>query len=316
MADDLQRPHDKLVQSVLGDLASATSFLQLHLPESLTQALNWATLRLDNTTFVDDAMQDRESDCLYQVEHVSDEQRVFIYVLIEHQSRVDTWMRLRLLKYCCRIWERQLGRTPSPRRLQAIVPLVFYQGERRWTPSTEFADLFADSVRDWPWIPHFRHELLDQSGLPVEAVQGEVKVQIMALLMLAAYHPAEGWMERVAALWGLLAEVTPSGGVNYVERFVRYILSTQDREVASQFGEVLRRYSEGDDVRSYAQELLEEGEAKGRAEGRAEGALQTQVEMVENLIREGASWSLIERAIGVNEAQFEVLKARVQQLDA
>ncbi|ETW92075.1 MAG: hypothetical protein ETSY2_54610, partial [Candidatus Entotheonella gemina] len=97
----------------------------------------------------------------------------------------------------------------------------------------------------------------------------------------------------------------------YVERFVRYILSTQDRETASRFGEVLRRYSEGDDMRTYAQELL----AEGRAEGREEGTLRTQVEMVENLLREGASWSLIERVTGLDEAQFDVLKARVQRLN-
>ncbi|ETX05497.1 MAG: hypothetical protein ETSY2_22590 [Candidatus Entotheonella gemina] len=216
MADDIQHPHDKLVRTVLGDPASATSFLQLHLPAPLTQHLNWSTLWLDNTTFIEDEMRDRAADCLYQIEQVSNQETVWIYLYVEHQSTVDSWMRFRLLKYCCRIWERQLGANPTPRQLQPIVPRVFYQGERRWTPSTEFADLFAESVRDWPWVPHFAHELLDQSSLPVEAVQGEVKAQIMQLLMLAAYHPAEGWMERVAALWGRLAEVTSSGGVNYV----------------------------------------------------------------------------------------------------
>ncbi len=239
MAPDLDHPHDKLARTVLGDLASATSFLQLHLPPSLTESLDWRSLRLDHTSFVDDAMRDREADCLYHIEMLTGTHSVGLYVLIEHQSSVDAWLRLRLLKYCCRIWEMQLGAVPTPSRLEPIVPLVFYQGERRWSPSTEFADLFAESVRDWPWVPHLTHELVDQSGLQVEAIEGEVKVQIMQLLMLAAYHPAEGWMERVAALWRGLSETTPSGGVNYVERFVLYILSTQEREVTSQFNDVL-----------------------------------------------------------------------------
>ena len=33
---------------------------------------------------------------------------------------------------------------PDQHELRAIVPLVFYQGERSWSYSSEFADLFAE----------------------------------------------------------------------------------------------------------------------------------------------------------------------------
>jgi hypothetical protein len=222
-------------------------------------------------------------------------------------------MRFRLLKYYCRIWETQLKATPSPYELRPIVPLVFYQGERKWSHSKEFTDLFAESVRDWPGVPRFSHELIDQAGLQVHEVQGEVKARIMQLLMLAAYHPALGWMERVAELWVSLSSLPASGGINYVRTFVLYILATQDTEVAQSFRDVLVRHAPevGDDVMTYAQELL----AEGRAEGRAEGKLEYQVEVIENLLREGLAWSVIERTTGVNEAQFEALKQRVAEMN-
>ncbi|ETX07010.1 Rpn family recombination-promoting nuclease/putative transposase [Candidatus Entotheonella palauensis] len=315
MADEIQNPHDKLVHAVLGDMASATSFLQLHLPQALRETLNWPTLKRLEASFVDEALRSSEADLLYEVEQVSGEDSVWLYVLLEHQSSVDSWLRLRLLKYCCRIWEMQLGTEPRPQVLRAIVPLVFYQGERPWSPSTEFADLFAEPVRDWPWVPHFSHELIDQSGLSVESVQGEVKVRIMQLLLLAAYHRAEGWMERVAELWLALSESTPSGGLNYLQVFVLYVLSTQDREEVSAFGEVLRRYGTGGEVMSYAQELLAEGRAEGRVEGRAEGKMRAEVEMIESFLREGVGWAVIERATGLDKAQFEALKQQVEALN-
>jgi hypothetical protein len=71
---------------------------------------------------------------------------------------------------------------PEQRALRAIVPLVFYQGERSWSYSRKFADLFAESVRDWPWVPRFSHELIDQSGLRPEEVQGEIKEQLIKSL--------------------------------------------------------------------------------------------------------------------------------------
>ena len=73
----------------------------------------------------------------------------------------DRWIRFRLLKYCCRIWDRSRRQFPRERRLRPIVPLVFYQGPGHWRHATEFAELFADSVRDWPWVPRFAHLLID-----------------------------------------------------------------------------------------------------------------------------------------------------------
>jgi len=45
MAEEIPHPHDSMVHAVLSDLAEATSFLQRFLPEELSQALNWSTLR-------------------------------------------------------------------------------------------------------------------------------------------------------------------------------------------------------------------------------------------------------------------------------
>ena len=211
-------------------------------------------------------------------------------------------MRFRLLKYCCRIWDVNLQERPAPRELRPIVPLVFYQGERSWSYAREFADLFAESVRDWPWVPHFSHELIDQSGLAPHEVQGDLKTQLMQLLLLAAYHPSVAWMGQVAELLVSLSSIPPSGGVNYMRVFVRYILSTQELEAAQTFRDVLRQHAPelGDEVMTYAQELLE----KGRLEER--------VRVIESLLREGLDWAAIERVMGVNETQFQALKQQVE----
>jgi predicted transposase YdaD len=290
----------------LRDLPEATSFLQTHLAEEVSQRLNWATLRLLEGSFVDEELRESEADFLYEIQHVSGEESVMLYILVEHQSTPDRWIRFRLLKYCCRIWELNLAERPTPSELRPIVPLVFYQGERSWSYSTEFADLFAEWVRDWPGVPRFSHGLIDQSGLQPEEVQGELKARLMQLLLMAAYHPSVAWMEQVAELLVSLSSLPPSGGVNYVRIFVRYILWTQEPEAAQTFREVLRRHAPelGDDVMTtYAQELLE----KGRLEER--------VRVIESLLREGLDWAAIERVMGVNEAQFQALKQQVEDMN-
>jgi predicted transposase YdaD len=313
MAAEMHHPHDMMVRAVLRDLTEAASFLQAHLPREVSQGLNWSTLKLVEGSFVDEDLRGSEADLLYEVEQVSGEASLWVYMLLEHQSTPDRWMRFRLLKYCCRIWDLSFREQPDQRELRAIVPLVFYQGERSWSYSSEFADLFAESVRNWPGVPRFSHGLIDQSGMRPDEVQGELKAQIMQLLLMAAYHPALAWMEQVARLLGSLSSLAPGGGVNYVRIFVLYILSTQEPEAAQSFRDVLRRYASevGDNVMTYAQELL----AEGRAEGEQKGRVKTQVQVIEGLLREGVEWSVIERATGVHEMQFQALKQQVEDMN-
>ena len=304
MADEIPQPHDAMVRAVLNDLVEAASFLQRHVPEELSQALNWPTLRLLEGSFIDENLRRSETDFLYEVEHIGDDASIWLYILLEHQSSPDRWMRFRLLKYCCRIWDVNLQERPAPSELRPIVPLVFYQGERRWSYAREFADLFAASVRDWPWIPHFSHELIDQSGLETRAVQGELKTRLMQLLLLAAYHPNVDWMEQVAGLLVSLSSLEPSGGINYMRVFVHYILSTQEPEAAQSFREVLRQNAPGlgDELMTYAQELEEQGKMKER------------LTIIESLLRLGEQWSRIEAITGVSETQFEALKQQVEAM--
>jgi len=304
MADEIHHPHDLIVRAVLRDLAEAASFLQAHLSEEVSQALDWSTLRLLEGSFVDEDLRGSEADLLYEIEHISSEASLWVYLLLEHQSTPDRWMRFRLLKYCCRIWDMSFREYPEQRELRAIVPLVFYQGERNWSYSSEFADLFAESVRDWPGVPRFFHGLIDQSGMQPDEVRGDLKARLMQLVMLAAYHPARARMEQVSRLLNSLSSLALSGGINYVRIFVLYILATQEPEAAQSFREVLQRYAPevGDNLMTYAQELLE----KGRLEER--------VRMIEGLLRAGAEWSMIEAASGIDEAQFQALKQQLQDM--
>ena len=57
---------------------------------------------------------------------------------------------------------------------------------------------------------------------------------------------------------------------------------------------------------TYAQQLLQEG--------REEGKIRNQMEVIEGFLREGVEWSLIERAIGVNETQFQTMKQQVNDM--
>ena len=312
---DLHQPHDRLFRAVFSDADEAASLLRTALPDTIRESFEWTTLTLVEGTFVDEELHESQSDLLYRVRHTATGQAVSMYLLFEHQSSPDRWLRLRLLRYCCRIWEAERRDGPERRELRPIVPVVFYQGARGWNHSTEFADLFTEAARDLSWVPGFAHELLDQTALEPDGVGGGIKGQIAQLLMMVAFNRhLDAALQLTAQLLPLLRQ--GGGGVDERRQLYRYLLSTQDRAVVRRLREALRRREseEGNEMITYAEELLAEGRAEGRAEGeakgRAEGEARKQIEMVEGLLRVGVTWEVIEAATGLNEAGFEALKAQ------
>ena len=124
---DIHQPHDRLFRSVFSDASEAASLLQGTLPDTLRDSFDWTTLTLLDGTFIDEDLHESQSDLLYQVEHTGTGQPVSMYLLFEHQSSPDPWLRLRLLRYCCRIWEEDRRSDPERSELRPIVPVVFYQ---------------------------------------------------------------------------------------------------------------------------------------------------------------------------------------------
>ncbi|MDE0343382.1 MAG: Rpn family recombination-promoting nuclease/putative transposase [Deltaproteobacteria bacterium] len=323
MADEIEHPHDRLFRAVFSDAAEAAGLLQAAVPRELRENVDWDSLWLVEGTFVDDDLRQSESDLLFEADYGKATNRLRLYLLFEHQSTPDVWMRYRLLKYCCRIWDADLRDDPRRKELRPVVPLVFYQGARGWQHSTEFADLFPSAARDWPWVPRFEHVLLDQTRLDPADVKGATMGRIVQLLMMAAFGRHAGAALETAAK--LAASLVSVGTVDYIRIIAVYLFSMPDKAAADAFDEALRRHrgGQGGGIMSYAQELLEEGRAEGKEEGREEGRAEGKaegkeeglqrgkVEAVEGFLRIGVSWDVITSATGIDEARLRALKERL-----
>ena len=209
--------HDRLFRNVFGDRREAAALLRPHLPAPFAESLDWSTLTLLNRSYIDDDARASELDLLFTVKRVEDEALLALYVLLEHQSEPKEYMRLRMLKYCCRIWEQA---EQEPGLLRAIVPVVLYQGRRRWRYPTELSELFAPADRAWPWVPRFAHVLIDQSQAAGAAVSGETRGRIAQLALMAAYRQGREQLELGLRAIRLLASLPRSGRFDIVKLFV------------------------------------------------------------------------------------------------
>lgn len=271
MADEpIHHPNDKLLKATFSNPDNARGFFQNHLPYELTHAVDWSSLTLESSTFVDPQFTASESDLLFSLK--LRQSNAFLYLLFEHQSSEDPRMALRLLSYILRIWERFTAAHPPPAKLPAILPIVLAQGKRPWKTAPcleELIDLpleIADMIR--PWQPTFAYHLLELVRIPNELLGGTPE-GILTLRALKA-EPMDELLSDVVWEESLLSRISESA----LERMLRCILNADSSiSLLKERIRKIRNTPLQTKTMTLADQLRQEGKLEGKLEGLSEGQL-------------------------------------------
>ena len=181
------------------------------------------------------------------------------------------------------------------------MPVVLYQGRRRWPWPTEVSELFVPVERQWPWVPRFAHLLIDQSHDAGERLGGGPRGRIALLALMAAYRQGREQLQLALRVVRLLAALPRTGRFDIVKLFVTYLLQTQDEAHLPRLSEEWRRRAPeaGGDFVTIAEMLIKEGRQEGR------------LETLEQMLRSGVEWPLIEAAAGNDPDTLRALKERL-----
>jgi hypothetical protein len=140
-------------------------------PGTWVRQLDVASFERVSGSYVGDGGQQRHSDMVWKV-RLSGEW-IYIYLLLEFQSRSDPWMALRMQVYIGLLYQDLIKRheLPQPGKLPPVFPVVLYNGKQRWSASMSLADLVAPMPLDLqPLQASQRYVLVDQWRLPNEAL--------------------------------------------------------------------------------------------------------------------------------------------------
>ncbi|EPX61231.1 hypothetical protein D187_001014 [Cystobacter fuscus DSM 2262] len=269
-------PHDLFVRYTFGSPERAAAELHAVLPAHVVSAVDWSSLRQEPGSVVDPELRETESDLLFTARLRTGES-VLLYVLLEHQSSVDRWMALRMLRYVVRQVERWRQEHPESTRLPVIIPLVMYHGTAgAWTAPRRVEDLFElpEAERElWRGlVPRFEYLLDDLTAEREEALLARTGPPLVRLAWLTLrYGRTEELAERMPDWVALFAEVhaTPEGAehLGVVVRYLLYIGDKAAREAARRVVDSVMDAQRAEELmRSYGEELIEQGVAKGRAE--------------------------------------------------
>lgn len=279
--------HDNSYKLLFSHPEMVADLLRGFVPESWVAQLDFGTLEKMSGQYVAEELRDREDDLIWRVRWGADDW-LYVYLLLEFQSDVDPYMAVRILAYVALLYQdliRQKQVTAAG-QLPPVLPLVLYNGERRWTAAPEVAELIAPVPAELrPYHPRLRYRLVDELrlALPVGDDPPNLAGALFRLEQSRRLEEIEAVVD--ALLRRLPAPEQRSLRRAFVEWFKRVfrptrlpgvelqVMALQDLpEVRAMLADRLRESWEQD-----RQAAREQGRAEGRVEGRME-ALRTLLE--------------------------------------
>ena len=273
-------PHDALFKAAFGQPDLARSELELVLPIEVQAQLDMATLEISPGSFVDEDLRQTHTDLLYRVRTRSDGDAL-VYLLMEHQSKFDARMPLRLLRYMVRIWDRWARDHPTG-KLPIVLPVVLQHDRDGWRATPEFAAILDASpdllAAVGPFQPLFRFVLDDLTPLSLEALSSR-KLHALALLVQMAFWASRslGRLQDAAPrMAAIVAELTRDARARtLLTQLYVYLLRDAPADVETEDVRAILEQIAGprgkEEIVNAGERLIEQGRAEGLAKGQAEG---------------------------------------------
>ena len=117
--------HDKIFRTVLDRKSDALALIN----KALNTQLEVQDIEKYNSSFINKVFQNREADIVYKIKDRS------IFILIEHQTKVDYLMPYRILEYEVAIMQSAIDLDKiknKESKIPLVIPIVLYTGNKKW----------------------------------------------------------------------------------------------------------------------------------------------------------------------------------------
>jgi predicted transposase/invertase (TIGR01784 family) len=316
--------HDSYFAQSLSDLTVARDFLEQHLPQPLIQAIDLSTLTLCKDRFVDEELDSRYTDMVYQLQFKNHTQCAYITIHIEHQSTPQADMPVRALQYECGIIKRHWD---SHKTIPLVYSIVYYNGQKPWNYPTDLRammDAPAELIARYAFQPF---QLVELNSIPDEVLREHLWSGVVGLAMKHAFD--RDVLPILKTMINLLQQAEEQGKPELCEKTISYLMKTAEVSDQKKFYSLINSnlsQETGEKIMSLAQKLHEEGLHQGLEQGLHQGLEQGLHQGLEQGLHQGLEQGLqkgrqeglqegIEKGIqkGVEEGRLLVAGSMLKQ---
>ena len=301
----INNEHDKIFRTVLDKKTDVSKFLNKFL------GLNIKTEELEkyNSSYIDPKFKNKEADIVYRIKDKN------IFLLIEHQTKIDKDIPYRLLDYSNGI----MRSASEDKKRPSVIPIVLYTGKTKWKIENEAIEKqqFFKEVK----LIDGEFNLIDINDFSKkELLKDDIFITKMMLV-----EKCKDEIEMVQALEKIENKIKEEDKSTF-RRIVKEIWSL--RIGTENANKILEKIEEGSGNMMAVMEMLLaenekyinigrqegmkkgrlEGRQEGRQEGRLEGGKQKIKEIVQKMLAENFTKEMIMKITGLKKEEIEEIK--------
>ena len=176
--------HDSGYKKLFSNRTIFQQLIETFITEAWVKDLDFSKCETLDKSFVTDHYKETESDLIYKLK--LRRKTIYIYVLLEFQSKVDRFMVLRVLFYILSFYMDYTANYKRIKKLPAIFPIVLYNGQRKWSAPTRISDLIETEPSLGAYAIDFQYLLLNERAYSKERLL--TIRNIVSTLFLAEGH--------------------------------------------------------------------------------------------------------------------------------
>jgi len=278
--------HDKIFRRILDEPKEAAKFINktLKLKETITEG----QLEKYNSSFVTIELKNQEADIIYKVKGKS------IFFLIEHQTKIDYAMPLRILEYSVEIMKSATDKKKLRQKgykFPTVIPIVLYTGKVKWNVESYIKNV-QEELKGYENLEFAKYNIVDVNDYTKEELLQEESFLSKAMLIEKARYTDS----LAADLEKIIQELNMKNTVYTKEQkelLITIIELTLKRKLEKEeTNKLIKSLKEGSGQMLAVLEMIDEenkrifrnGERKGKREGRREAKLENAKKMLEEKI--------------------------------
>ncbi|NBC06358.1 MAG: hypothetical protein GVY26_04100 [Bacteroidetes bacterium] len=266
------QPDDRFFRQAMSDRSVAQKYLQYFYPE-IAAIADLESLQQRSSRALRPNLKLFDADIIYRCRFKEEKEKHFHFsLLFEHKSEPEEHTAIQVGLYILLLLHQQSR--SGKKRLEPVIPLVFYNGKVDWQPKT-IRQLFENSPHFEqlePYMPNFRFLFKDITKIPPEELlKLDLSYFRSAMLSMALRHQPQLILSYIATI---LQGIKGEG----MESVMTFALAVMERS-PKQFMETLENleFTTKPEVMSTLEMLKEEGRQEGRQEERIIHLLKTAV---------------------------------------
>ena len=281
--------HDKIFRTVLDRKSDALALIN----KALNTQLEVQDIEKYNSSFINKVFQNREADIVYKIKDRS------IFILIEHQTKVDYLMPYRILEYEVAIMQSAIDLDKiknKESKIPLVISIVLYTGNKKWN-----AKKYLEENQEK--IEGIENGLGNYNLIDINELTEKDLLEDNSFISKMMLIEKSKNTENIVEILEKIVKITKEEDKDTLRRIISIIL---EEKIGITKAKELIEKMEGDEGNMLAVVDMIRRENQMYIEiGKKEGELKEKIKIVTNMLKEKFNIETIQKITGINKEEIE-----------